>query len=399
MTHYDDLETRSADAREAGQLAILLPILEQTNALEGTCLIDAQKVQSLADLQHLPVLRKSDLSAWQAENPPFGGIPVQNITRVFQSPGPIYEPGGSGPDWWRFARFLHAAGIGATDVVQNTFSYHFTPAGAMFESAAFAVGAKVFAAGPGQTEQQVQAASVLGVTAYAGTPDYLGAILSKADEMGVDLSKIRTAAVSGGPLFPQVRQSYTDRNITCLQCYGTADVGHIAYETPAMDGMVIDEGAIVEIVVPGSGTPVQTGEIGEVVVTSLNPDYPLVRFATGDLSAFVSGTSACGRTNMRLAGWKGRADQATKIKGMFVRPEQVARLVEDHPDIARVRVEVSHDGRGDKMIVKIETESQDRSGFTNSVAQVLKLNGDIELVSPGSLPRDGIVIADLRETG
>jgi len=350
----------------------------------------------LADLRHLPVLRKSDLSTWQASQPPFGGIPTHDVTRLFQSPGPIYEPGGSSPDWWRFGRFLRALGIGKGDVVQNTFSYHFTPAGAMFESAAIAEGALVFAAGPGQTELQVRAAADLGVTTYAGTPDYLGAILAKADEMGVDLSRITKAAVSGGPLFPQVREAYAARGITCLQCYGTADVGHIAYETVANAPMIVDEGAIVEIVTPGTGDPVADGEVGEVVVTALNPDYPLIRFATGDLSAIVTGQSDCGRTNMRLAGWKGRADQATKVKGMFVRPEQVARLVERHPEIQRARIEVGHNGKTDTMLVKLETEGADLAAYSASISDVLKLRGDVETVPLGALPRDGIVIADLR---
>ncbi|WP_108814846.1 phenylacetate--CoA ligase family protein [Loktanella sp. Alg231-35] len=380
-------ETRSADARETDQLTQLKAQLAPEAAAQ---------MASLADLSKLPVLRKSELSAAQAANPPFGGIATKGITRLFQSPGPIYEPGGDGGDWWRFASALRAGGIGAGDVVQNTFSYHFTPAGAMFESAAIAVGAQVFAAGPGQTELQVRAAKDLGVTAYAGTPDYLGAILAKADEMGVDLPRLTKALVSGGPLFPTVRQAYGARGIACLQCYGTADVGNIAYETVANEPMIVDEGALVEIVTPGTGNPVAIGDIGEVVVTPLNPAYPLVRFATGDLSAVVPGHSSCGRTNMRLAGWKGRADQATKIKGMFVRPEQVASLVARHPEIARARVEVSHDGQRDEMVVKLETQATDEAPFSASVRDLLKLSGTIELVSPGSLPRDGVVIADLR---
>ena len=399
MKNLDHLEVRSADEREADQLAQLLPLLARINESAQSCLIGADKVQSLADLRHLPVLRKSDLSTWQAENPPFGGIPTSGVTRLFQSPGPIYEPGGSTPDWWRFGRFLRSLGIGAGDVVHNTFSYHFTPAGAMFESAAIAVGAQVFAAGPGQTELQVRAAADLRATVYAGTPDYLGAILAKADEMGVDLSHITKAAVSGGPLFPQVRAAYAARGITCLQCYGTADVGHIAYETAANAPMIVDEGAIVEIVTPGTGDPVADGEVGEVVVTALNTDYPLIRFATGDLSAIVAGQSDCGRTNMRLAGWKGRADQATKVKGMFVRPEQVARLVERHPEIQRARIEVGHNGKTDTMLVRLETEGTDVAAYATSISEVLKLRGEVETVSLGTLPRDGIVIADLREAG
>ena len=387
MNDLDPRETRSADAREADQLKQLKAQLAPDVA---------GQMQSLADLSTLPVLRKSELSAAQAANPPLGGITTKGITRLFQSPGPIYEPGGVGADWWRFASALRAAGIGAGDVVQNTFSYHFTPAGAMFESAAIAVGAQVFAAGPGQTELQVRAAYDLGVTAYAGTPDYLGAILTKADEMGADLSRLTKALVSGGPLFPQVRQSYADRGIACLQCYGTADVGNIAYETIADTPMIVDEGALVEIVTPGTSDPVAPGDIGEVVVTPLNPDYPLIRFATGDLSAVVPGISDCGRTNMRLAGWKGRADQATKIKGMFVRPEQVADLVSRIPTAERARVEVTHEGQRDEMTGKVETDETDIKPFVALTSEVLKLNATIQLVAPGQLPRDGVVIADLR---
>ena len=390
-TFFDELETRSQDAREAGQLGQLRRVL----AAAG----HSDRIETLDDLVRLPVLRKGDLVTKQASFPPFGGIPVQNITRVYQSPGPIYEPGGAGRDWWRFGRFLHAAGFGAGDVVQNTYSYHFTPAGAMFESGAEAVGARVFAAGPGQTEAQVTAAAALGVTAYAGTPDYLGAILAKADKMGVNLSAITKAAVSAGPLFPQVRQGYADRGISCLQCYGTADVGLISYETPAMDGMIVDEGVIVEIVTPGTGDRVADGDVGEVVVTLLNADYPLVRFGTGDLSSILPGQSPCGRTNIRLTGWKGRADQATKVRGMFVRPEQVAQIVAQHPEVTRVRVEVGHDGASDTMLVKVETTGFDPEVYATTVSQHLNLRGEIELAAPGTLPRDGVVIADLRPAG
>lgn len=397
MTNLDPIEARSADERETNQLAKLLPLVARFGAAKGNSSAITYQISSLADLCKLPVLRKSELGSRQAEAPPLGGIPTGDVLRLFQSPGPIYEPGGSTEDWWRFGRFLRALGVGSGDVVQNTFSYHFTPAGAMFESAAIAVGAQVFAAGPGQTELQVRAAADLGVTTYAGTPDYLGAILAKADELGVDLSRITKAAVSGGPLFPQVRAAYAERGILCLQCYGTADVGHIAYETVPNAPMIVDENAIVEIVTPGTGDPVPYGEVGEVVVTALNPDYPLIRFATGDLSAIVPGVSDCGRTNMRLAGWKGRADQATKVKGMFVRPEQVARLIERHPEIHRARVEVGHDGKTDTMLVKLETDGSDVAAYAASVSEVLKLRADVETVSLGGLPRDGIVISDLRE--
>lgn len=389
MTFFDALETRTPEVREAQQLAQLRTILGS----------DAEELATLADLQKLPVLRKSDLTAAQAKQPPFGAIQTQNITHLFQSPGPINEPGGIGSDWWRFGRFLHAVGIGPTDIVQNTFSYHFTPAGMMFDNAAQAVGAKVFAAGTGQTAQQVHAAAAFGVTTYAGTPDFLGIILAKADQLGIDLSSMTKAAVSGGPLFPAVRQGYADRGITCLQCYATADVGLIAYETPAMDGMILDEGVIVEIVVPGTGIPVEDGDIGEVLVTSLNPDYPLVRFATGDMSSFIAGQSACGRTNRRISGWKGRADQATKVKGMFIRPEQVARVLARHPEISRARVQIGHDGTSDTMIVNLETDSVDAAAYQTSIVDELKLRAQVVIVGKGTLPRDGVVIEDQREMG
>ncbi|WP_425040608.1 phenylacetate--CoA ligase family protein [Primorskyibacter sp. S187A] len=385
-THFDDLETRSQDAREAAQLTALNAQLD----LHGlTPLAD------LTELVQLPVLRKADLVSRQQEAPPFGDIPVQNVVHVFQSPGPIYEPGGISFDWWRLGRFLHAAGIGCDDLVQNCFGYHMTPAGMIFENGARAVGARIFPAGTGQTELQVRAAADLGVTAYAGTPDYLKVILEKADEMGVALN-LRKAVVSGGALFPSLRQSYADAGISCLQCYATADLGNIAYESPAMEGMILDEGVIVEIVTPGTGDPVPDGEVGEVVVTSLNPDYPLIRFATGDMSAILPGQSPCGRTNARIKGWMGRADQTTKIKGMFVRPEQVAELVKRHPEVQRARVLAQRSGDADHMVVQFEAEDADADGLGATVRDVLKLRGDVEIVAPGALPRDGVVIEDQR---
>jgi phenylacetate-CoA ligase len=292
-------------------------------------------------------------------------------------------------------RFLHAAGIGKGDLVQNCFSYHLTPAGIMFESGARAVGATVLPAGTGQTELQVRAARDLAVTAYAGTPDYLKVILEKADEMGVGLG-ITKAAVSGGALFPSLRAFYADRGIACLQAYATADLGNIAYESPSMEGLIVDEGVIVEIVRPGTGDPLPDGEVGEVVVTTLNPDYPLVRFATGDMSAVLPGSSPCGRTNMRIKGWMGRADQTTKIKGMFVRPEQVADLVAAHVEITRARVVASRDGEMDTMRVLIESPMAETAPYEATVSAVLKLKGAVEVVAPGSLPNDGLVIEDQR---
>jgi phenylacetate-CoA ligase len=394
-TYYDELETRSADARQADQLARLRGQLAAIPQASQAWRDAAAQVQTLDDLAKLPILRKSDLSKWQKSKPPFGGITVRNYTHVFQSPGPIYEPGGSSHDWFRMGRFLHAAGLGADDIVQNCFGYHLTPAGHMFESGARAVGAKVLPAGVGQTELQVTAARDVGTTAYAGTPDYLKIILEKADELGITLG-ITKAAVGGGALFPSLRQYYIDRGISCLQCYATADVGNIAYESAAMEGMILDEGVIVEIVTPGTGDPVAPGEVGEVIVTSLNRDYPLVRFATGDLSAFMEGTSPCGRTNARIKGWMGRADQTTKIKGMFVRPEQVAALVAQHAEISKARVVASRAGEQDVMTVHIESTGGDIAAYGKSVAEVLKLKGEVVIAAPGSLPRDGLVIEDQR---
>tara|TARA_R110002110_G_scaffold7951_7_gene40046 strand:- start:241 stop:1443 length:1203 start_codon:yes stop_codon:yes gene_type:complete len=394
-SYFDGLETRSADARETQQAALLQERLAGiTNAPEDWRAA-AATVKGPDDLPNMPVLRKSDLGAWQKAQPPFGGIAVRNATYVFQSPGPIYEPGGNSPDWFRMGRFLHAAGLGQGDVVQNCFAYHLTPAGHMFESGARAVGAMVLPAGVGQTELQVTAARDVGTTAYAGTPDYLKIILEKADEMGIKLA-ITKAAVGGGALFPSLRDYYIDRGISCLQCYATADLGNIAYESAAMEGMIVDEGVIVEIVTPGTGTAVAPGEVGEVVVTSLNPDYPLIRFATGDLSAVMPGCSPCGRTNTRIKGWMGRADQTTKIKGMFVRPEQVAALVAHHPEISKARVVASRVGEQDIMTVHIESAGGDVDVYAQSVTSLLKLKGKVVMVEPGTLPKDGLVIEDQR---
>ncbi len=393
-TYFDDLETRSADQRASDQLAAVNAQIARV-AASGSCAMDVGSLSDLSELSKLPVLRKSTLSGWQQQNPPFGNIAVQNVAHVFQSPGPIYEPGGISHDWWRIGRFLNAVGIGSDDIVQNCFGYHLTPAGMIFESGARAVGATVVPAGTGQTELQVRAAHDIGTTAYAGTPDFLKVILDKADQMGLSL-KITKAAVGGGALFPSLRQEYADRGILCLQNYATADLGNIAHESPAQEGMIVDEGVIVEIVRPGTGDPVAPGEVGEVVVTTLNPDYPLIRFATGDLSAVMEGESPCGRTNMRIKGWMGRADQTTKIKGMFVRPEQVADLVARHSDVGRARVIAEREGEMDVMLVQLETAGTDGSVYEQTVLDTLKLRGRIELVPAGSLPNDGKVIEDRR---
>ncbi len=394
--YYDALEVRSADERRADQEAAFLAQVKRVRETPGSYLAEAGEIRGLDDIARLPVLRKSDLSRRQKENPPFGGVPVSNLAHVFQSPGPIYEPGGVSRDWWRMGRGLFAAGIRKGDIVQNCFSYHLTPAGMMFENAIRALGAVAVPAGVGQTALQVRAAHDIGTTAYVGTPDYLKVILDRAEAEGLSL-KIARAAVGGGALFPSLRQEYADRGITCLQGYGTADLGSIAYESPAMEGMIVDEGVIVEIVRPGTGEPVAEGEVGEVVVTTLNPDYPLIRFATGDLSAVLPGQSPCGRTNMRIRGWMGRADQTTKIKGMFVRPEQVADFVARHPEVKRARVIAAREGESDTMLVRIEAEGGgDAGAYAASVAEILKLRGEIEVVAPGSLPNDGLVIEDTR---
>ena len=401
--NFDSLETRSAGQRAADLAKALSEQIARAMAsapavaamLKG---VEASGVIDRASLTALPVTRKSALGQAQQEAAPYGGfttLSASGFTHAFQSPGPIYEPGQSTSDWWRMGRFLTALGLGKGDIVQNCFSYHMTPAGMMFDTGAREVGATVFPAGTGQTELQVQAASALGVTAYAGTPDYLKVILDKADEMGISLG-ITKAAVGGGALFPSLRQEYLDRGILCLQCYATADLGNIAYESRAMEGLIVDDGVIVEIVTPGTGDPVPEGDVGEVVVTTLNPDYPLIRFATGDLSAVLGGTSPCGRTNMRIKGWMGRADQTAKIKGMFVRPEQVASFVARHPEVTKARVVVTRAAEQDVMTVRVETGAADVTPYEASVVEVMKLRGQIELCPTGSLPRDGKVIDDQR---
>ena len=395
MTNFDELETRSADARGAAQTEALRDIVARVAADVGGAFSDVS-IQSPSDLRNLPVLRKSTLLEWQSSRPPFGGVTMGDFTHVFQSPGPIYEPGNVAPDWWRFGRFLHAANVGSDDIVQNCFSYHLTPAGMMFESGARAVGARIFPAGVGQTELQARAAEDIGCTAYAGTPDYLKAILDEAERQSREL-KLKKAVVSGGALFPAMRDEYRDRGISCLQCYATADLGLIAYESPAMEGMIVDEGVIVEIVRPGTGDPVAEGEVGEVVVTCLNPDYPLVRLATGDLSAFMAGQSPCGRTNRRIKGWMGRADQTTKVKGMFVRPEQVAEFVAKNPAVEKARVIVSRSGSADAMTLQVEAESDDVEALAASARAILKLGTVIEILNRGDIPNDGKVIDDQRE--
>lgn len=407
MAYYDELETQDPAAREQ-RLGAALPgqiAHAKTRApayAEILKDIDPAAVTSREALARLPVTRKSALLALQQRSRPFGGFAATEpggLVRVFQSPGPLYEPEGRRPDYWRFARALFAAGFRAGDLIHNTFAYHFTPAGAMMESGAAALGCPVFPAGTGQTELQVQAIADLRPAGYAGTPSFLKIILDKAAELGSDVSSLGKALVTGEALPPSLRQALAERGVAATQCYGTADLGLIAYETPAREGLVVDEGVIVEIVRPGTGDPVADGEVGEVVVTTFNPDYPLIRFATGDLSAVLPGTSPCGRTNTRIKGWLGRADQTTKVKGMFVHPGQVAAVVKRHPDIRKARLVVDSRDHADLMTLRCEVEAQDetlRRAVADSLREVCKLRGEVEFTAPGSLPNDGKVIDDVR---
>ena len=412
--YYDSRETREPAAREAELFTAVRTQIAQAKAnapyfAEALAGIDPDAVTGRRELATLPVLRKGALLDLQRQNPPFGGVvalPVSELARLFTSPGPIYEPGGWRADYWRLARALHAAGVRQGDIVHNSFAYHLTPAGSMLESAAHALGCPVIPAGTGSTEQQVQVIEDLKPSVYAGVPDYLKILLDKAQEMDRDVSSIGKALVSGAALPPSLRAELRDRGVQVMQCYATADLGLIGYETQAngalCDGMMIDEGIVVEIVRPGSGDPVPEGEVGEVVVTTLNPDHPLIRFGTGDLSAVLPEASPCGRTNMRIKGWMGRADQTTKVKGMFVRPEQIDAVVKRHPEIVRGRLVVSRDGEQDAMVLQCETNDTSpdlAAAISATVTDVTKLKAQIEIVPPGALANDGKVIDDTRPVG
>ncbi len=417
---FDALEQRQPAEREQALFAALAPLLRHAcrhapaaaAQLEG---IDADSVRSRADLARLPVLRKSELLQRQQAarvSDPFGGFAAigwgaraaagHGALRVFQSPGPIYEPQGQRPDHWRAARALHAAGLRAGDLVHNSFSYHLTPAGAMMEAGAHALGCTVLPGGVGQTELQLQAIADLRPDAYVGTPSFLKILLDKAGETGVAIDSLRKALVSGEALPAALRERFTARGIAAYQCYATADLGLIAYETPAREGLVIDEGVIVEIVRPGTGDPVADGEVGEVVVTTLNADYPLIRFGTGDLSAVLPGRCPTGRTNTRIRGWLGRADQTTKVRGMFVQPAQVARIVQRHPQLHKARLVVSGAVGSDRMTLRAEVagaESGLAERLVETIREVTKLRSEVELLPIGALPNDGKVIEDARPAG
>jgi phenylacetate-coenzyme A ligase PaaK-like adenylate-forming protein len=404
--HYDQLETRDPEQRELAQFNLLPDLLRRAMEAAGWAEhlrgVDPASIISRKALAQLPVLKKSALKELQARRPPFAGLATAApgaLARIFMSPGPIFEPEGYGEDWWRSARSLYAAGIRKGDIVHNTFAYHLTPGGWILDAGARALGCAVIAAGPGNTEQQLEVIERLRPTAYIGVPDYLKILLDKAREMNRDTSSFKKALVGGGALFPSLRAEYKERGIETFQNYGTADLGIIAYETPALEGMVVDEGVIIEIVRPGTGDPLPPGEVGEVVVTTFNRDYPMIRFATGDLSAVLPGISPCGRTNMRIKGWLGRADQTAKVKGMFVHPEQIAELGKRHGELGRLRLVVARKDEQDTMTLRAEAATQDpglQAKIAESLQALTKLKGEVELVAPGTLPNDGKVIADER---
>jgi phenylacetate-CoA ligase len=410
IEHYDRQETRSPASRENTLFRDLRAVLKiarpRAPALRAQLKgVDIDSVKTRADLAALPLVRKSDLKNMQEEAPPFGGLAASRcagLKRLLVSPGPIFEPEGHAKDWWGAARAFFAAGFRKGDIVINCFSYHLTPGGHIMESGALALGCPVIPAGIGNTDQQVEAIRYLKPSGYCGTPDFLKILLDRAHELKSDASSIKRGLVSGAALPLSLRKELKERGAQVFQCYATADLGVIAYESEQSEGMVVNEGLIVEIVRPGTGDPVAVGEVGEVVVTRLNSDYPLLRFATGDLSAFLPAKSRCGRTNIQLKGWLGRADQTTKVKGMFVHPSQVAEVQKRHPELMRVRLVVGRKGEQDVMTLRAEAKNSG-NGLCEAVGSTLqavtKVRGAVEVVAPGTLPNDGKVIADERSVG
>lgn len=408
---FDDLELRSKADRELDHLNKLNILIETAQNSPKQSERLSNKLENLSDLKSIPLLRKIDLINQQAENPPFANLNISKVidfAHIYRSPGPIYDLDGHSKDWWRFSRALHAANIGYGDIVQNCFSYHFTPAGAMFEEAARILKCTVFPAGGENTDLQLEVMHTLGTTAYIGVPDFLKIILNKADEKNIPLTSLKKAVVTGGPLFPNVAQNFKERNIQVRQCYGTADLGLIAYEADENDGMIIDENIILEIVRPGTGHVIPDGEVGEVVVTVLNNlELPIIRFATGDLSAIQEGISSTGRTNKRIKGWLGRADQTTKVRGMFVQPSQVNKVLENlNFKNNKARMVISRSNDRDELHIKIETNVTETSEIKNiqekiisEVKNIINLRGTVEIVSVNSLPNDGKVIDDTRDFG
>jgi phenylacetate-CoA ligase len=413
LDFYDALEARSPEAREAALMAALPAHLANAKRkAPGWARIlkdvDPAAITTRAALAKLPVTRKSELADLQKAMPPLGGLnatPLEKLAKLFVSPGPVYDPEGQGSDWWRTARALYAAGFRPGDVVLNGFSYHFTPAASMVEAGARTVGCTVVPGGTGQTEMQVATIRDLRVTGFGGTPSFLKLIVEKADEMQADISSLKKALVGAEYLPPALRAAMAARGIRVLQLYATADLGLLAYESAMPDGkvnegMILDESLLLEIVRPGTGDPVPAGEVGEVVVTSFNADYPLIRFATGDLSAVLSGASPCGRTNTRIKGWMGRADQTTKVRAMFVTPRQVGEVLRRHTEVRKARLVVEGETGNDRMTLKCEVQERPAGlaeAIVASIRDVTKLRGEVELVAPGTLPNDGKVIDDTRK--
>jgi phenylacetate-CoA ligase len=405
--HYDALEIRDPAARDREQSAALAQILAHAMSAPGWAKhlagVNPKSVNSREALAKLPVLRKSDIAALQKEHPPFGGLNVTQpgkVKRLLMSPGPVFEPEGFGHDWWGSARALFAAGFRSGDVVHNSFSYHLTPGGFILEAGTHALGCAVIPGGIGNTEQQLEAIAHYKPVGYVGTPDFLKILLDSAADTGKDASSIKRALVSGAALPASLRDELGKRGVTVLQCYATADLGVIAYESEAREGMIVNETVIVEIVRPGTSDPVPEGEVGEVVVTSFNSDYPMIRLGTSDLSALLPGRSPCGRTNIRIKGWMGRADQTAKVKGMFVHPKQIAEVAARHPELKRLRLIVDRAGEQDTMTLMAECDTRDASleaAVAATLQSVTKLKGAVKLVAPGALPNDGKVIADERK--
>ncbi len=405
--HYDKLETRSASEREADLFARLPNILQAAAKApayaERLKDVDLASIRDRAALAKLPVLRKSELPSLHKATPPFGGFVTQppgSFARLFTSPGPIFEPESKDADAWRGARALFAAGFRPGDIVLNTFSYHLTPGGFIFDTSARALGCAVIPAGPGNTEQQFELIEAYRPVAYTGTPDFLKILLDAAKTAGRDTSSIKRASVSGAAFPKSLQEEMKARGVDAYQTFGTADLGVISYESAAREGLIVNENIIVEIVKPGSGDPVTDGDVGEIVVTSLDPHHPWIRLALGDLSALMPGQSPCGRTNMRIKGWMGRADQTTNVKGMFVRPEQIAEIAKRHPELHRLRLVVTRENEADAMTLNAEASPAPealRDAVSATLVAVTKLKGNVTLVAPGSLPNDGKAIADERK--
>jgi len=405
--HYDSLEIRDPAVREREQFAQMPAAIAHAMTAPGWAKhlvgTDAKAISSRAALARLPIFRKADLVALQKAHPPFGGLNVtaaSKVRRLLMSPGPIFEPEGEGPDWWGAARALYAAGLRAGDIVHNSFAYHLTPGGFILESGAHALGCAVIPGGTGNTEQQLEAIAHYRPTGYIGTPDFLKILLDTAEKTGKDASSFKRALVGGAALPASLREELGSRGVAVLQCYATADLGVIAYESEAREGMIVNETVVVEIVRPGTGDPVPDGEVGEVVVTSLNRDYPMIRLATGDLSALMPGVSPCGRTNARIKGWMGRADQTAKVKGMFVHPKQIAEIAARHPELKRIRLVVGREAEQDTMTLLAECAPADaalEAAIAATLQSITKLKGSVKLMTPGTLPNDGKLIADERK--